>query len=487
MASRAPNTPKIDIAPNAYIIVRPNMKWSLLFNFGRGNQPLKALKLNYLPDSDANIKKAVALGKDIYFNSVERLEAGLPVSELTVMNCCDLLLAEGRDRQKRNEKLGRDEYEVIDGRGYWNYTYLNAVETHIERVILPYWSKAPRNKKPISRLTRDDITDWQIWRRDTFPDYAPSSIKKQNITFRHLQKIALRKGESFIPVKVPDEKGTLKERARSEANAEAQARVFAYIEKSYLGAFKSGEIKPWHPYRFFLHCYLELLIYTGIRPWSSKKNALRMDQIKIIEGNRKTGEEIKILITRDAKQPEARTIAAHRNLISTIDKLNRFYEGYGIGVDREYLIVHPHDNGRKKRLQPVQNYNSQWPRVMRELGINDYENDPIYKHIVPYSYRHAYAAQRLREGMLPSRLARQMMTSNQMIEDVYGHYVAEREYEEIVGHDKSYVESCVIFNDAGHPIDRVQTNSEAHWAYWNDGGLRRCAYPPEKQAKEKKK
>jgi hypothetical protein len=487
MPIRLPNAPQIEIAAGAKLVVFhfpkkdgfTNPAWYLTYydEKRRGNANV-SLREPYNPDEDidpALIEKAT----EILAQRLARLAKDLPASEKTFMQTAEDFLESAKTSYKKNKALidrGREPtLQIIDGRGVWDYNNFVATRGHIEKYIRPYWEK---NKKKVTQVRQKDVDNWSEWRQQNFPEIAPGTVHKINITMRHIFKYAQRMGEEFIIPKVRGPKKQISKRRRPEIDSDQISMVFDSLKESYFQLREKAETVPgveWRAnYRFLLWMYCETLLYTGARPWQTRANAVRMKDI-----TRKYNPLV-LMITRKAKREESYTIAADRLWIKTIDRLNRFYENYGIGEDREYLFVHPITIGTRRKGEPILSFKKQWHVLMRELGINDYKDEgEKYERVNFYSFRHAYVGRQLRynRNLTPAMLAKQLATSMDMIERVYNHFVVEREYETIVGDSLDYVETVDIFDEKGRLQETVPTNSERHWEAWKQyPGL--VAYEP---------
>lgn len=493
MPLKVPESPTIELANHAKLVVYHHAKkegfsrptWYLTYyDEKRRGYVDVSLRTPYLAEEDQEgflREKAT----DELKRRLSRLAKDLPASEKTLFQTAEDFLADAESRYKKNKALidkGREPtLEIIDGRGMWDYINFVQTRANLEKYILPYWKKVT---KKINQVNQKDIDNWTAWRQEEFSELSPSKAHKINVTLRHVFKYALRLGEEFNVPKIRGPKKQLRTRRRPEIDSEQIEKVFQSLQQSYFDLRARQELVPgleWRAnYRFLLWMYCETLLYTGARPWQTKANAIRMKDITRKE------KPLVLLITRKAKRDEQYTIAADRLWIKTIEKLNRFYEGYGIGEDREYLFVHPITIGTRRKGEPIISFKKQWHRLMLELGINDYQNErEKYERVNFYSFRHAYVGRQLRynKNLTPTMLAKQLATSLDMIERVYYHFMVEREYETIVGDSLNYVDTVDIFNAKGQLVETVETNSERHWEAWEQyPGL--VAYAPRKESKQ---
>ena len=348
----------------------------------------------------------------------------------------------------------------------------------MDTYLKPFWSEKGKYKgKLITNITSADITAWQVWRDENFPHLAPSTLNKQNTTLRHLFKLAVRQGESFPIPEIVEATPYIEDRGRPLITLEQMEKVEDYLTKRYKPAFREGVVDRRSAYPFLLKNYLDLLKFSGIRPWMNKGTALRM---KDIVRTRQEGQPTINTIHRREKGKEPYEAIVSRRFIKTFDAVNRFYKRVGIGEDREYFFVHPLTIGDQiKKGNPILSFKKQWATMMRHFGWNEDVKEGSYKRLTFYSYRHAFITNKLENKKLSIwQISQSTNTSIAMIEKIYGHFISLRQAEELLEDDYDYLDTATIFSPDGLEVDEVETNSKAHWDWWNKSPDQ-VAFPPE--------
>ena len=490
MPSKAPNTPvfKNILGNGTALVLQTNksdpeaLKWYVrakgLKNLGQVD---KSLRLDYKDYLDQE-KDVFALAEPIIEEWQRRDSRNQPARPKTLEKLWDDYFKESNRLVKANEKLvdaGKPpRWQVEGGSGYWTEKLLNQRKRHWEIFLKPFWAdKAKYKGKIVVDITDPDIKAWQLWRDNLYPDQAPSTINKQNTTLRHLFKLAVRQGENFAPLKILEAKPDLTERRRGIISEDQMKMVEDYLEKQYRVPFAEGEKLRRHIYPYLLKNYLDLLKFSGIRPWTTRQNAVRMKDIDVI---RREGKEITILIARREKAKAESSATVSRRFIKNYESLNRFYESFGIGKDREFLFVHPISVGKQIRKgEPILSFKKQWYSMMGYFGWNKNASEGQKDSLSFYSYRHAFITNKLvhNKEINIFELAKSTRTSIKMIETIYGHYLNERRADAFLSDDYDYVDTVTIFTPEGLELKNVKTNSEEHWD-WFKRSPELVAFPP---------
>lgn len=490
MPSKAPNTPVIkDIAGNGLaLVLRTNksdpdaLKWYVrakgLKNIG---QPERTLKLDYKAHISQEAE-VIRLAEPIVEEWKRRNARNQPARPKTIAKLWDDYFEESAKLADANEKLivaGKaPKWRVEGGSGFWSRKLLNQRATHWGAFLRPFWAENPKYRgKLVVDITDADIKAWQFWRDDLYPNQAPSTINKQNTTLRHLFKLAVRQGESFVPLSIIEAQPNLASRRRGIITDEQMEKVEEYLVKQYRNPFAEGQKLRRHIYPYLLKNYLDLLKFSGIRPWNTRANAVRMKDIDII---RREGKEITILLTRREKAKEESDATVSRRFIKNYDSLNRFYESFGIGEDREFLFVHPISVGSVLRKgEPILSFKKQWQTMMRYFGWNESATEGQKDSLSFYSYRHAFITNKLinNKEINIFELAKSTRTSIKMIETIYAHYMNERRADAFLADDYDYIGTCTIFTPEGLELKDVEANSKEHWD-WYKRSPELVAFPP---------
>ncbi|MDA7755181.1 hypothetical protein N8933_09255 [Pseudomonadales bacterium] len=490
MPKRAAETPTIDsIAGHgvAFVVQTDKNDSEALRWYVRGkklpnlSQPVKALNLDFKAHKNQE-KEVLALAKPIVEDWKRRNDRNQPSRPKTLSKLWDDYYQESKKDLEANKKLianGREPtWIVTGGAGLWTDKLLAQRKLHWNVYLKPFWfDKARYKSKLVIDITYDDIKAWQQWRQDLYPHQAPSTVNKQNTTLRHLFKLAIRQGENFAPLKIIEAQPKLTERRRGIISDKQMEKVEAYLEKQYRVPFAEGQKLRRHIYPYLLKNYLDLLKFSGIRPWTTRQNAVRMKDVDVIE---RAGKEITILITRREKAKAESSATVSRRFIKNYSSLNRFYESFGIGKDREFLFVHPISVGSVLRKgEPILSFKKQWQTMMRHFGWNETATEGQKDSLSFYSYRHAFITNKLINNKQINifELAKSTRTSIKMIETIYAHYLNERRADAFLSDDYDYVDTCTIFTPEGLELKNVKTNSEEHWDWWKKSP-ELVAFPP---------
>jgi len=490
MPSKAPDTPVIkNIAVNGTALVLQTnkndpdaLKWYVrakgLKNIGQVD---KALKLDYKPHISQE-KQVIALAEPIVEEWKRRNARDQPARAATMAKLWADYFKEAKSLTLANEALverGQErKWPVEQGRGYWTKALLVERETHWNAYLKPFFQDKERYRgKPATDITYQDIKAWRLWRDELAPDLAPSTLNKQNSTLRHLFKLAVRQGENFAPPVIEDEKPNLQKRTRSRITDEQMLDVEKYLEGRYRGAFEQGKVDKHTYYPFLLRHYLDLLKFTGIRPWNGKKNAVKMEHIVPLPDKGNAAFLIKRI---DEKAHEPYSAIASRRFVKTYDSVNRFYEYFGLGKDREYFFCHPVTLSKIiQKGAPIQSFKKQWQTMTEHFKTTSWKDGASFEDLTFYSYRHSFITNKLVNNKDISiwDLSKSTGTSIRMIEQIYGHYLAEERFEDLNAVDYDYVDTCSIFSESGLEIGEVSTNGKAHWQHWKETP-HLVAFPP---------
>jgi len=382
----------IDIAQDAYVFAR-NGTYYLRINLPQRKQFVRTLKLRVDNGEEAR-KNAIANARVIHDEIRERLEMDLPLKKLTISDLCDELLKDGLEGLAINQKAGRDIARIYGGRGVWSKATLSLFQTTIDRQIRPFFTKAAYKTKDITRITQRDIDSWIGWRTQNFPEEAPSTFAKRNITMRHLFRLAQRMGERFEPPKIADIPKEITKRRRLEISEDQYIELLAHVRRNYDKEDIHGN-KLWgrdQKYAYLFYAWLETINHTGIRPYSTLKNSIQMEHIQ--RGVDANGNET--LTLERYEKGKAYVAVASPYWKRTLERLDVFYKSFGITENREYLFVHPEELKGKniRKGKPIINFSKQWETALKHLGWNEGKTKQS-ERISPYSIRHRYAGRRL--------------------------------------------------------------------------------------------
>ena len=459
---------QIVLEDNAYLFGRGGTYY-LRINLPNRKQYIRSLKVR-ADGTDENKIKAIGKAHALYNDIQGRVNADLSIEKITIPTLCAQFLKDGQAGVKVNEKAGNENSRIAGGRGAWTKQNLSQFTIAVGEHILPFFGKKDLASKEVIHITQRDIDNWIRWRLEHFPDEAPGTFAKRNITLRHIFKLAQRMGERFVPPVIADIPKELRKRRRKEISEDQYSELLKHIraitnKKSYLGVSLWGRNQK---YSLLFYGWLETVNHTGIRPWTTLKNAIKMEHIK--KGIDKQGKET--LTLERYEKNHAYVAVASPYWKRTLDRLETFYEGCGITNDREYLFVHPesHKGGKVVKGEPIINFNRQWTTAVGHLGWNE-KGAPQSERVAPYGIRHRFAGRKLIEQETsPVELANIMGTSISMISEIYTHYSATANYARLTKGDlEANIDVDYFDKKTGRRLGAVPTNGYLHHISYTTG------------------
>lgn len=302
--------------------------------------------------------------------------------------------------QLANEVI--NEMERTKTRKKWKKTYKD-YQIVLRKYLIPFFGRMT-----ITAITDKHISDFEEWRLTQMPNEPKSSTLRNHASaFNRVIKHARQRGfihdNKAVPIlSAVGEKGS----PRPAFNKEEIDQLLAFMPEWEKGGF----MPIFSDFRKLCRCYVEFLLYTGIRQgteslplrwkhlqwhWINEKRYLRI----WVSG--KTGP--RYLIGRPA-------------VIDTLNRLIKFQqlpysnlnEVIAARLDKPIFITH---EGHKPR-----SFESVFRNLMIASGLR---KDMAGKFRSLYSLRHTYATFALTEGVDIHTLAKQMGTSIAMIERHY--------------------------------------------------------------------
>ena len=315
-----------------------------------------------------------------------KVRLGTPLRIKTFGDVARLVLKEIRasKQQNKHKKIYRD------------YVFV------IQKYLLPFFGK-----KEIIALTADDIHEFEAWRITVMGKIPKASTERNHSSaYNRIMNYARSMGylpsdKPIPPMKVDGPKG--------------QARpAFTQQEIDYLLEFmKTWEVEKGVFYpdnRKLCRCYVEFLIYTGIRHGTE---ALPIRWKHFQWHYIKDKKYLRVWVS--GKTGPRFLIAKH----AAIEMLTRLYQWQGLKYETFDDLL----NARLDRLV-FMTPNKYQPRDFRTLFVCLMESSNLLKNEAGetrtlYSLRHTYATFALSEGLDIHTLARQMGTSITMLEKHY--------------------------------------------------------------------
>jgi integrase len=315
-----------------------------------------------------------------------KVRLGTPLRIKTFGDVARLVLKEicASKQQNKHKKIYRD------------YVFV------IQKYLLPFFGK-----KEIITLTADDIHEFEAWRITVMGKIPKASTERNHSSaYNRIMNYARSMGylpsdKPIPPMKVDGPKG--------------QARpAFTQQEIDYLLEFmKTWEVEKGVFYpdnRKLCRCYVEFLIYTGIRHGTE---ALPIRWKHFQWHYIKDKKYLRVWVS--GKTGPRFLIAKH----AAIEMLTRLYQWQGLKYETFDDLL----NARLDRCVFMTPHKYQ-PRDFRTLFVCLMESSNLLKNEAGetrtlYSLRHTYATFALSEGLDIHTLARQMGTSITMLEKHY--------------------------------------------------------------------
>jgi len=315
-----------------------------------------------------------------------KVRLGTPLRIKTFGDVARLVLKEicASKQQNKHKKIYRD------------YVFV------IQKYLLPFFGK-----KEIIALTADDIHEFEAWRITVMGKIPKASTERNHSSaYNRIMNYARSMGylpsdKPIPPMKVDGPKG--------------QARpAFTQQEIDYLLEFmKTWEVEKGVFYpdnRKLCRCYVEFLIYTGIRHGTE---ALPIRWKHFQWHYIKDKKYLRVWVS--GKTGPRFLIAKH----AAIEMLTRLYQWQGLKYETFDDLL----NARLDRCVFMTPHKYQ-PRDFRTLFVCLMESSNLLKNEAGetrtlYSLRHTYATFALSEGLDIHTLARQMGTSITMLEKHY--------------------------------------------------------------------
>jgi len=456
---------QIPLEDNAYLFGRGGTYY-LRINLPNRKQYIRSLKV-IADGSDENKIKAIGKAQVLYNEIQGRVNADLSIEKITIPLLCKQFLADGAAGVKSNQNSGTENARIAGGRGAWTKQNLSQFTIAVSEHILPFFGQKDLANKEIIHITQRDIDNWIRWRQEHFPDEAPGTFAKRNITLRHIFKLAGRMGERFVPPLIADIPKNLRQRRRKEISEDQYIELLQHIraitnKENYLGEKLWGRNQK---YSVMFYAWLESINHTGIRPWTTLKNAIKMEHIQ--KGVDREGKET--LTLERYEKDHAYVAVASPYWKRTLDRLEVFYKAFGITNDREYLFVHPesHKGNKVVKGEPIINFRRQWTTAVGHLGWNE-KGAPQSERVAPYGIRHRFAGRKLIEQETsPIELAMIMGTSLAMISEIYTHYSATANYARLTKGDiEANIDVDYFDKETGARLGSVPTDGYVHQLYY---------------------
>ena len=289
----------------------------------------------------------------------------------------------------------------------------------IERHFLPFFSKFD----DISKIKKADILEYLKYRRaksDQEPN--PKTLNRENTVLRQLFRFAVDHGWLHALPEIPNQSEAQHRHRRRHFTLDEYRTLYKTARKRAI-ELDGNELttrQSWQ--RKLLFDYILILANTG----------LRVDESKTLTWRNVLWEESAILLERAGKTKSSRRVLMRRYALVALKRIHerrlQYLKRNNLELDQNECVV-ALPNGKQ-----VGTLKKGFNQLLDACGF--VYKDIRDKHALT-SLRHTYATFRLttRSGKRASirALAKQMGTSEKMIERHYGHDVVEDYREELAG------------------------------------------------------
>jgi integrase len=310
-------------------------------------------------------------------------------------------------------RLKRSYLDQIKGQG--KHAYHAAT---IERHLLPFFSRFD----DISKIRRTDVLDYLRFRRaqgEAAP--APQTINRENTVLRQMLRHGVDRGWLRASVQIDNESERLTRRRRRHFTIE-EYRKLHRVARKRARELDGIELKTRQGrQRKLLYDVVLLIANTG----------LRVDEVKTVIWRNVDFNDASILLEHAGKTRSTRRVLMRK---SAVDALNRIRQRR-----LDYLARHGGSLDLNERIVALPNgvtvasFKKGFDQLLATCGFE--YGSAQDKHVLT-SLRHTYATFRLtkKTGKRASvrSLAKQMGTSERMIERHYGHDVVDDYRDELI-------------------------------------------------------
>ena len=322
----------------------------------------------------------------LYETIKTKIKMGTPIRIKTFGDVARLVLKELRASKNTNKHK----------RTYRDYVFV------IQKYLLPFFGK-----KMIAELTASDIREFEEWRISVMGK-IPKASTEQNHSSAYNRIMNFAKNMGYIPNDKPIPPLKVEGPKGQPRPAFTQQEIDYLLE--YMKTWEEADDVFYPENRRLCRCYVEFLIYTGIRHGTE---ALPVRWKHLQWHYIKDKKYLKVWVS--GKTGPRFLIAKH----AFIESLDRLYKWQGV----KYQTLDEVINARLDRLVFMTPDGYQ-PKTFRTLFVSLMKGSNLLKNEAGetrtlYSLRHTYATFALSEGLDIHTLARQMGTSITMLEKHY--------------------------------------------------------------------
>lgn len=359
--------------------------------------------------------KAVATAHRLQSDFEYRLSKGLDLKRTSFIHFSNALIKDWRMKAQRNEMLYEEgnydyanDYERIPfgkvmANGDHSVWRMNTYSSY-RKAIKEFQTFLQAEKEDNIAINDIDQQLWERfieWRNKTQPRRRAGTLLKYKTALTKVFKIAHQRKEidSFkVSFSYGDAKTTPNIQGYELSTKDVES-ILEYTKSRAIG-FKENGSRDWHLYYQF-YLWLGMCITTGIRPPSTRKNAIQDKHII----NRKG---ITILKRDNMKgiSYDATCLPSFNHYFDEAIRLKKEYK-----VKSPYTICHLENVGTRRKGEPILDFRKQKENMLDHLEI------PIFTR--PYEFRDYYITHLIDRGIPPIQVARATGTSLTQIDKVY--------------------------------------------------------------------
>ena len=368
--------------------------------------------------------QALATARLRYLEIKGKIERGERLKSLTIPE-----LVEIWDKKLKDQITDIPHEGIVKGSYIQKRQFLNHWLEYINHLSL--------SKTPIDKIDPSRTRDFGTWLKNRPKHRAyksqSRSLEQVNSNISEIRRmynqLAIR--DKYISANQIPEIDKVKVQRDSSykrdiLNEEQYEELWKYIQYNYITKKHNPERtdkqlekrKIWKEFIF-------IISNVGFRP----KELLGMKLHEIMENHQWDSKRRETDVLMKVRKENSKTGRARVCVAPVKKRITRILDSYkklGITHDaNDYLFLNPDSKQRLHYTRDIMAYRLK--TVVKDSGIQD-DLDKENKSITLYSFRHQYAAWRLRYGDVPIHLlAKQMGTSIKKIESTYGHIQVEQQ------------------------------------------------------------
>lgn len=421
--------------------------WTARIKFPGQRAKYKTTKVPYAGGNETLFKEAQRVAYEILEPEANKYARGFDIND---GNYVSVLIGQYQDEIEEHTEFnetGKEVYEVIGGRGYWNTRKLNKTKLHL-KYLWDFCHSLDRNHKHhihksplIESITKKEWDTLDRWLQINEPQLGVETRLHVNTCARQFLAWCVDKEyiQAVPQIRRPSRGGIkgARERMRREITPEDYLRIVKHTRDAYQ---KQDEnlFENFRHYQYLFHCWVMILANTGIRPptGATEHTLIKWEHVKDTGVN-----EDRPVLSRPDEKGHTYEAVIMPGAYHYFSALRSFYEAVGMECKpQDYVFRHTWDNITEhkkvlwKRGDPIYAFRKQWVKMVEALGLAK-KGAPQSERVSPSSLRAWFITQRLYADTAEQKpidvlqLARATGTSVNQIEIRYARLDATRSYE----------------------------------------------------------